>query len=56
VLLGVVQRAQSANVGGTQALEVEEDGGRHEWPRQGAPPRLIGARDEADAERSIEGE
>jgi hypothetical protein len=56
VLLGIVQCAQRANVGGAQALEVEEDGGGDKRPREGAPPRLIRARDKADAEPPVESE
>jgi hypothetical protein len=33
VLLGIVQCSQRSNIGGTQALEVEKDGGGDKRPR-----------------------
>jgi hypothetical protein len=56
VLLGVVERAQCADVGRPQALEVEQHRGRDERPCERSAPRLVGAGDEAPAERAVERE
>jgi hypothetical protein len=53
VLLGVVQRAQVADVAPGEALEVEEDARGDEWTRQAAAACLVSAGDEAVAEPAV---
>ncbi len=56
VLLGVVQRAERADLADAERLEVEEDGGRDERPGEAAAAGLVGARHPADAEAAVEAE
>jgi hypothetical protein len=56
VLLGVVQRPERADVAGRQALEVEQDRGRDERPRQAATSSLVGPGYVTNVERAVEGE
>ena len=55
-LLRVVQERERADGVVAQPLVVEEDARRDERPGQAAPPGLVRARDEADAEAAVEGE
>ena len=54
VLLGVVERAERAHLAHADALEVEQHGGRDERPGEAAAPGLVGAGDEARADRAVE--
>ena len=56
VLLGVVQRAQRAQLAGGERLVVEQHAGRDERPGETAAAGLVGAGDEADAEAAVERE
>jgi hypothetical protein len=56
VLLGVVQARQRAPVRQRELLEVEEDGGCDERPRETATPGLVSTRDVAAVERAVVGE
>jgi hypothetical protein len=53
VLLGVVERAQVADVAPAQALEVQEHARGDERPGQTAPPGLIGSGDEATSQPAV---
>jgi hypothetical protein len=54
VLLGIVEGAEGAALGRTDALEVEEDGGDDERAGQASPSRLVGPGDEANPEAAVE--
>ena len=56
VLLGVVERTQRAQLARRQRLVVEQHRGRDQRPGEAASPRLVGAGDEAHAERTVESE
>jgi hypothetical protein len=56
VLLGVVQRAESAQLARRQRLVVEQDRRGDDRAREAAATRLVGTGDEANAERAVEGE
>jgi hypothetical protein len=53
VLLGVVERAQVADVTAAQALEVQQDPRRDEGPGQAAAAGFVGAGDEAAPQPAI---
>jgi hypothetical protein len=54
VLLGVVQRAERADVGDRERLEVEEDGRGDERTGEAAAAGLVGPGDPADAQPAVE--
>ncbi len=56
VLLGVVQRAQRAQLARGQRVVVEQHAGGDQRTRQAAAPRLVGPRHERHPESSVEGE
>jgi hypothetical protein len=53
-LLGVVEQREGPDAMPSQRLVVEEDAGHDERARERAPPRLVGACDEARTELTIE--
>ena len=56
VLLGVVERAERAQLARRQRVVVEQHRGGDERPGEAAAPGLVGAGDEPHAERAVEGE
>ena len=56
VLLGVVERAEQAQLARGQRLVVEQHPGRHQRPGQAAATGLVGAGDQPEAEAAVEGE
>ncbi len=56
VLLGVVQRAQRAQLARRQRVVVEQHACRDERPREAAASGLVGAGDQRHAEAAVEGE
>jgi hypothetical protein len=53
-LLGIVEQPERPHAVVTQALVVEEDRGRDEGACEASTSCLVGARDEADAEPTVE--
>lgn len=56
LLLGVVQRTERANLGGTDLFEVEQHTRGDQGPGEAAPAGFIGAGDEAEPEGAVEPE
>ena len=53
---GIVEPGEEPAVRETERLVVDQDPGGDQGPRQGAPAGLVGAGDEAVAERAVVGE
>jgi hypothetical protein len=56
VLLGVIQAGERTTLREREPVEVEQHGGCHEGTREGAAAGLVGSRDEAALEGTVESE